>query len=175
MRTTGNEEPQTNAKNAYVCATRSVQVGTYQEVPGPGTEGPGIQDATADLISVGYVVDAAVNLVKGAIWGIRNLFGYGAGETAGGEISASTPTGVRGSPLKVVPGTNADTFVGGIEYSGHALDEMQAEGITPSVVKDAVKNGSTVPSYGGRIVHCGDGIKAVTENGKVVTVMLQSR
>jgi hypothetical protein len=22
MRTTGNEEPQTNAKNAYVCATR---------------------------------------------------------------------------------------------------------------------------------------------------------
>jgi hypothetical protein len=55
---------------------------------------------------------------------------------------ASTPTGQKGSPMNVPKGTNTNTVIGGRQYLGHALDEMQSEGITPSVVENTIKNGN---------------------------------
>jgi hypothetical protein len=53
---------------------------------------------------------------------------------------------------------------------------MQSEGIPPSAVKDAIRSGSHVPTYGDRVAHFADGIKAVTaRDGTVVTVTLQAR
>ncbi len=52
----------------------------------------------------------------------------------------STPIGSKGYPLDVAPGTNTPGIVDGIKYTGHAFDQMQADGIMPSVVKDIIDN-----------------------------------
>jgi RHS repeat-associated protein len=57
------------------------------------------------------------------------------------EAPASTPVGRRGSPLGAVEG-NPGATIGGRAYSGHAIDGMQADGIVPSAVDDAIKNGT---------------------------------
>ena len=40
------------------------------------------------------------------------------------------PIGRRGEPLYIPRGSNKSTWIGGRLYSGHALDEMQSDGIT---------------------------------------------
>ncbi|WP_213881961.1 RHS repeat-associated core domain-containing protein, partial [Pseudomonas sp. dw_358] len=57
----------------------------------------------------------------------------------------STPTGQRGSPLDVPRGTNEAGNIDGRDYSGHALDQMQGRGITPTPVEDAIVNGNSRP------------------------------
>ena len=42
--------------------------------------------------------------------------------------------------MKVARGTNAPEVSNGREFSGHALDEMQAEGIPPSAVENTIQN-----------------------------------
>jgi hypothetical protein len=56
----------------------------------------------------------------------------------------STPTGQRGSPINV-PGVNPPTKIGGRDYTGHAVDQMQGRGVPPSVVEDAIQNGEKSP------------------------------
>ncbi|WP_176358083.1 hypothetical protein [Mycobacterium persicum] len=51
----------------------------------------------------------------------------------------STPTGQRGGPMDVRPGTNAPTTIDGRSFSGHALDQMQGRGIPVSVVENALQ------------------------------------
>ncbi|WP_223234940.1 VENN motif pre-toxin domain-containing protein, partial [Acinetobacter baumannii] len=50
------------------------------------------------------------------------------------DKNALTPIGREGSPLSVPRGTNSSSTINGNTYSGHALDEMQADGIMSSVV-----------------------------------------
>jgi hypothetical protein len=64
---------------------------------------------------------------------------------AAAEARASTPVGRKGSPLDVTPGTNAPATIGGREYSGHALDQIQGRGLTPSVVENTIRSGQTIP------------------------------
>lgn len=53
-------------------------------------------------------------------------------ESAGdGDKDPSTPTGQRGGPIDVKPGTNRPTNIGGRDYTGHALDRMQGRGVPP--------------------------------------------
>ncbi len=88
-----------------------------------------------------------------------------------GEVHASTPVGRTGSwtdtsqftgntvksnrELNIAgaeagaPPVNTPAMIGGRYYSGHALDRMQRRGYVPSVVEDAIQNGTKVPSYGG--------------------------
>jgi hypothetical protein len=97
-----------------------------------------------------------------------------AGKGSGGDKDASTPTGQRGSPMDVPKGTNQPANIGGQEYGGHALDQMQGRGVTPTPVADTVQNGTQTPgNKPGRTVHTGqDGrLVVVTEGGKVVTVI----
>lgn len=51
-----------------------------------------------------------------------------------GPPQPSAPTGRRGSPMDVPRGTNAPAVIDGRSFSGHALDEMQSDGIPASVV-----------------------------------------
>jgi hypothetical protein len=44
--------------------------------------------------------------------------------------------------MDVLPGTNSPGTVNGQNYSGHAFDEMQSDGIPPSVVTNTVENGT---------------------------------
>ncbi|RBM21188.1 hypothetical protein DEH69_06290 [Streptomyces sp. PT12] len=54
-----------------------------------------------------------------------------------------TPTGGRGRPLDVNT-PNEPAVIDGREYTGHALDRMQRQGITPSVVENATR-GTPIP------------------------------
>jgi RHS repeat-associated protein len=94
--------------------------------------------------------------------------------TKSGDKDPSTPTGQRGSPMDVKPGSNEPTNIGDREYGGHALDQMQGRGVPPAAVEDTIQNGTQSPgNKPDRIVHTSpDGrLTVVTEGGKVVTVI----
>jgi filamentous hemagglutinin len=57
---------------------------------------------------------------------------------------ASTPVGRSGNPLGGVQ-PNAPTTIAGRPYSGHAIDQMQARGIPPSVVENTIQHGRPFP------------------------------
>ena len=92
---------------------------------------------------------------------------------------ASTPTGQSGSPLNVstaggVP-SNTPSTISGIDYSGHALDQMQSDGIVPSAVQNTISQGqSVVGKVAGTTVYYEpvNNITVVTDSGsgRVVTV-----
>ncbi|HEX6524356.1 MAG TPA: DUF4258 domain-containing protein, partial [Streptosporangiaceae bacterium] len=85
----------------------------------------------------------------------------------------SIPTGRRGSPMDVPRGTNHPTIIDGKSFSGHAIDEMQSDGITPSVVNDTLATGESAPSRGGTTVYYNaeNNISVVlSANGNVITV-----
>ncbi|HHG9984187.1 TPA: VENN motif pre-toxin domain-containing protein, partial [Yersinia enterocolitica] len=64
------------------------------------------------------------------------------GGIRGGGISAKTPTGSKGNVLKVQDGSNRPTTINDRQFSGHALDRMQKQGITPTVVEGAIVPGN---------------------------------
>ncbi len=101
--------------------------------------------------------------------------GQSQGDTAkSGDKPASTPTGQRGSPLDVEPGTNEPTTIGDRDYTRHALDRMQGRGVPPSAVEDAIQNGQSAPgNTPGTTVHTGqNGVTVVTgAGGQVITVI----
>ena len=96
-----------------------------------------------------------------------------------GDKDPSTPTGQRGSPMDVKPGTNDRQNIGDREFTGHALDQMQGRGVTPTTVEDAITNGAAKPdkeypesrtehaSQDGRVVVITD-----SGSGRVITVMV---
>ena len=86
---------------------------------------------------------------------------------------ASTFVGRRSTPLKVTPGTNAPTQIGGRQFSGHALDQMQGRGFTPTIVENAIHRGVRTPgNQPGTFQHVLDGVRVITnESGHVITVI----
>ncbi len=92
------------------------------------------------------------------------------------EPSATTPTGRRSAPFKILRGTNPPAVIGGRYYSGHALDKMQSVGITPSAVEHAIAQGAQVPSSRPNTIKYYDPINklfvVVNQRGRVVTVSL---
>jgi hypothetical protein len=54
--------------------------------------------------------------------------------------------------MNVVP-WNAPGDVDGISFTGHAFDQMQARGIVPSVVKDAITHGAESAGSDGTTVY----------------------
>ncbi|KVF14464.1 peptidase C39 [Burkholderia vietnamiensis] len=78
-------------------------------------------------------------------WGLSDGAPTGAVQNLAGDKHPSTPTGQSGSPMDIPNGTNSPGAVNGQNYSGHAFDEMQADGITPSVVSNTIENGGQIP------------------------------
>ena len=82
--------------------------------------------------------------------------------------------------MKNLPAPNQPTVINGVEFTGHALDQMQARGITsPSLVIDVVNNGvTTTGNTVNELVHTsvsGD-LRVITNssNTKIITVMPKS-
>jgi RHS repeat-associated protein len=63
----------------------------------------------------------------------------------GGAPHPSTPVGRRGAHINVPDKTNDPATINGLDYSGHALDQMQSQGIVPSVVMNAIEHGIPLP------------------------------
>ena len=94
--------------------------------------------------------------------------------------SSRKATGFQGSrraPLSKAeyqPLRNADAVVGERAYGGHALDQMQNRGVTPSVVENAIEHGvpSPDPILGRtRFYDSTNNITVITEGDRVVTVI----
>jgi RHS repeat-associated protein len=96
--------------------------------------------------------------------GVVKHFGDGSSARYGGEMG-------------VPRGTNSPGKVGGTSYSGHAFDQMQGRGFTPTVVDDVIKNGEHLPSADGTIIHYSpenDTSVVTGRNNFVVTVVYGS-
>jgi len=86
------------------------------------------------------------------------------------EVAASTPVGRLGASMDVAPGINSPAEIDGIQYSGHALDQMQGRGLTPSIVQDALENGEISAGRDGTTIYRSGQVKAiVNSSGKVIT------
>jgi hypothetical protein len=68
---------------------------------------------------------------------------------------------------------NSPSVIGGRNFTGHALDQMQSRGFTPSVVENAIQN--EVRSAGhqpGTFPHVFEGVRVITnESGGVITII----
>jgi hypothetical protein len=84
----------------------------------------------------------------------------------------SCPVGRRGSPIAIPRGTNQPGEVGGIQYTGHAFDQMQGRGIPPYAVQNTIENGIPSPGYDGATVYSGDGFNvSLNPDNSVKTVI----
>ncbi len=84
-----------------------------------------------------------------------------------------SPTGQRGGPMRVEPGTNGPATIDGIPFKGHALDEMQSDGIPLSAVNRALRVGAIEPGKYGRTIFYDavNNISVVQDpSGEIVTV-----
>ncbi|WP_371824379.1 VENN motif pre-toxin domain-containing protein [Pantoea sp. Z09] len=90
---------------------------------------PGAGDAAGKVIKA-----AEAALKKGDVAEASKLI-----NKASDEISAKTPTGSKGNPLNIIDGQNKPKVIGNRDYSGHSLDRMQRQGITPSTVENAIR------------------------------------
>jgi hypothetical protein len=76
----------------------------------------------------------------------------------------------------MVQGTrNVPTVINDVNYSGHALDQMQNRGIMPSVVENTMNVGTQFPTRAGTVGYF-DSVNNVrvivnSQNGTVVTVI----
>lgn len=93
------------------------------------------------------------------------------------EVAGSAPLGCfmgrRGDPLQIIP-YNTGEDINGISYSGHAFDQMQGRGVTPTVVENTIATGLPSSSYGNTTLYTDpvNGIQVVTNSntGVIVTV-----
>jgi hypothetical protein len=60
--------------------------------------------------------------------------------------------------MKVGSGTNQPEVINGREFAGHALDEMQAEGIPSSAVENTIQHGVQAPAKHLEPPHTLDGL-----------------
>ena len=91
------------------------------------------------VVGAGWYAGYKGGYLPGPLGGYR-LPG-GAPTNAGrGLPDPSTPVGRSGNPLGSV-NPNQPTTIGGRPFSGHAIDQMQARGIPPSVVENTIQNG----------------------------------
>ena len=151
------EVPQLDAAPASTERLDDVREGSIS----PSTGAPGTSTTPFQSFVATNTVDA--NVVMGR---------KGASQTFVDDAGRST-TVKYGGEIQVAPGTNIPGVVNGRAYSGHALDQMQARGIMPSVVDDAIATGASAPSRGGTSVFYGAGKDVsvvVNSQGKVVTV-----
>lgn len=58
----------------------------------------------------------------------------------------STPVGRRGNHIQVPPPANTKRVIAERQFSGHALDRMQEQGIPSSAVENAIQNGERFPA-----------------------------
>ena len=122
--------------------------------------------------SYGVLGVAEVGVVIGSMGGSEGL---SMELNAAKEIPASTPVSRLGSPMTVQPGANSPAAINGIDYTGHALDQMQSRGLTPTVIEDTLSRGVQTPGYDAATIYTTDqGRVIVNPNGSIKTVYPQS-
>ena len=121
------------------------------------------------------LIDQVVTSGKDAIKDLVDYVITASGGGGDGAKSPSTPTGISGSPMDVPRGTNTPTTINGVDYSGHAMDQMQGRGVPPSAVQNTIENGVNYPTREGTTGYYDpvNNLRVVTNSktGLVVTVI----
>jgi len=87
---------------------------------------------------------------------------------------ATVPLGRSGNPIEVARGTNSPAIIDGVEYTGHAQDQMQGRGVMPSAVSDTIGRGAQTPGREGATVFTTEQFRVVVNpNGSIKTVIPQ--
>jgi hypothetical protein len=159
--------------------------GTWEEISGKAhlaLTGLGFAPGVGAIPDgIDFFVYAAEGDGDGAMWagisalpGLGDLLGLSRGLKILDDAAAATPVGRRSSDrtLLVIPGTNTPTTIGGRQYTGHALDRMQGQGIPPSVVDDTIRMAPSGPGrYPGTRRSYGTEVDVITgPDGGVITV-----
>lgn len=77
--------------------------------------------------------------------------------------------------MTVQPGANSPTTINGINYTGHALDQMQSRGLTPSVIQDTLSRGASTPGYDGATIYATEQVQVIVNpSGSIKTVYPKS-
>lgn len=123
------------------------------------TQQAGVHNLTIDDIHTYYVVAGSAPVL------VHN--------TGPCDIDAATPTGSKGNPL-LTRTPNQPGTINGRDYSGHALDRVQQQGIMPSAVENATR-GPAIPGKVPGTTAYYDGANNITvitdsASGRVVTV-----
>ena len=87
------------------------------------------------------------------------------------DKSASSPIGYSGAEMKVVRGTNSPKIISNRYYTGHALDQMQGRGITPTVVENTISVGKKITNANKVLYYDSvNNISVITNsNGSIIT------
>jgi len=116
------------------------------------------------------VVTGGTSPNYGAISAVRGIGRYG-------DDTASL-VGRQGAPLENAPYQpirNAPESIAGRDYTGHALDQIQNRGLTPSVVENTISHGVPFPTRAGTTGFYDpvNNVRVITDSasGRVVTVI----
>ena len=92
-------------------------------------------------------------------------------------VEPSTPVGRGNITEWNTTGSNTARTINGRYYTGHALDEMQAQGLTPSVVEETIAHGTMSPGNqpGTWKYSTGEASVVVNRGGNVITTHLGGR
>ena len=142
-------------------------------------EGYSPEDAAAKVGREEFLTTLASMLVGGGKGGNTKSGSSSKGKEEVGketnDVSASTPTGSKGNVLNIPDGTNKPTTINDRQFSGHALDRMQRQGITPSTVESAINSQNAVVGKIPGTTAYHDKVNNITvitdtKSGRVVTV-----
>jgi RHS repeat-associated protein len=90
------------------------------------------------------------------------------------DDAASAPVGRLGSPMNVPSPQNTPTVINGQTYTGHALDQMQGRGLTPSVIEDTIARGAQTAGRDGAKIFTTDQARVIVNpDGSIKTVYPQ--
>jgi hypothetical protein len=155
--------------------------GEYLWAAGTGAASSYVGNGTANVMSgqpfnqnggkaagIGFVLGAGGRAIAGAANTPKSC-------PAAEKTPATTPVGSQGSRLTVPDGANPGGSVAGRDFSGHAFDRMQSQGIPPSVVENTIKSGQSIPGKVPGTTAFYDPVNNVTvitdtASGRVVTV-----
>ncbi|MBS0057360.1 DUF4258 domain-containing protein [Yersinia sp. Marseille-Q3913] len=166
-----------SVKQEWLARINSMEA-NYQRAGASGAYASGVEAGKLLFEFGGYAVGIgglAKSGVRVASGQIKRFEASGTSSSIVDDISAKTPTGSKGNPLVVPDGLNKPTAIGGRDFSGHALDRMQRQGITSSVVENAISPQNAVKGKIPGTTAYHDKINNVTvitntKTGRVVTV-----
>lgn len=107
--------------------------------------------------------------------GDLNLYGYTENDLVNWiDINGATKKDPAEQTGGVGPTSNAPASVNGVNYSGHALDQMRNRGYTPSVIENALNNNVKTFARNGNFQTSDpiNNLRVITNsNGRVMTVI----
>ena len=167
----GAIDPQDNVLRNSVVEGGAMLGDQVTDQVGGSILGKGVGMAAGSVCNIGKKLGKNI----AALWNrAKGALGRNAAKTA---EEATGFLGSKGFELKNLQAVrNTPEVIGGRNFSGHALDQMQNRGIMPSVVENTLKNATSFPDKTATTTGFYDAVNNVrvivnSQNGTIVTVI----